>query len=122
MYNSVPFQYTTGASTNLTQLGAASGSTKLCGYVMNDTAAYDIFVKLWWGPQGTTPTVGTTVPTITIGVPAPSTTVTPGQVAQNFSNPIVGNGVLWMWITKLPAASDATATAAGDGIITLLLQ
>ena len=122
MYTSIPFTYTTLATTNLVQIGGASESTKIAGAQFINTAAYTIYVKLYWAPQGVTPVVGTSVPSMTIGVPAPVSTTAPGQFEANLSNPLLGNGILWMWVTKSPGASDTTATSAGDGILTLFIQ
>jgi hypothetical protein len=124
MYNSIPYQYLTKASTNLTNISGASETAKLCGYVIQNTSAVaDVYVKLYWSRQGEVPVVGTTVPDITFGVAVNATPVTTvSQVAQNFSNPIGRMGQLWMWVTPLAAATDTNGTGAGDGIITLLLQ
>ena len=122
MYNSIPFQYTTKASTNLAPISGASETAKLCGYVVvNTSATAGVFIKLYWSRQGEVPVVGTTVPDITFGL-TDATAPAVSQIAQNFSNPIGRVGQLYMWVTALPAATDTTATAAGDGIITLLLQ
>lgn len=124
MSNSVPFQYTTTASTNLVRVGGGSGAASLCeGVLLNTNTTYAIYVKLYWAPNGVTPVVGTTVPTVTYGVSATNgTTFVVGQTTMNLSNPITSNGQLWMWVTTNPAATDTTATAAGDGIITLFIN
>jgi hypothetical protein len=122
MHTCTPYKFTTTASTNLQQVSGASETCKIAGIVAQDTAAYDIFVKLYWSRQGEVPVVGTTVPDIQFGVPAPSTTVAPGQLVQSFALPIGRMGPLYVWVTQLPSATDTTATSAGDGIITLLLQ
>lgn len=122
MYNSVPFQYSTKASTNLVPVSAADQTAKIAGLVAVNVAAYDIFLKFYWSKQGEVPVVGTTVPDMTVGVSAPGTTITAGQLIASFDNPVCKMGQLWMWVTQLATAADTTATAAGDGIITLLLQ
>lgn len=124
MYNSIPFQYTTKASTNLVNVSGASETAKLAGYsILNTSAIADVYVKLYWSRQGEVPVVGTTVPDITFGVAAnatPATTVS--QASASFDNPVGRMGQLYMWVTPLPAAADTNGTGAGDGIITLLLQ
>lgn len=113
---SVPFQYTTTASTNLTTVrGGGSLAAKLKGYALYNNTGTTYYVKLWWGANGATPTVGTTVPHLTIA----STTAT-GAV-QSFPDGITNNGQLYMWVTASAAATDTTATSAG-GLITLLVE
>ena len=121
MANCVPFPLTTTATTNLVRINGGSQEGNLCGWVITNTAAYSIFVKLWWsGTLNTAPVVGTTVPTITITCPAASTTT--GGNTNNLANPCSGQGTLWMWVTKLAPATDTTVTAVGDGILTILVQ
>lgn len=122
MHTSTPYKFNTTATTNLQPVSGASETAKICGLIAQNTAAYDIFLKAYWSRQGEIPVVGTSVPDLTIGIPAPSTTVTPGQSINSIANPVGRLGQLWVWVTKLAADTDTTATAAGDGIITLLLQ
>jgi len=124
MYSSIPSTLVTLATTNLTPLGGGSETSKLAGYnFINTSAAANMFVKFYWGQNGAVPIVGTTIPNLTVAVPA--TAAAPaavGQVAQNWSNPLILNGTLWMAVTGAPAASDTTAVAAGQGVLTVLLQ
>jgi hypothetical protein len=122
MHTSTPYKFNTTASTNLQQISGASETAKIAGLIAQNTAAYDIFIKAYWSRQGEVPVVGTTIPDLTIGIGAPSTTVTPGQQFNSIANPVGRMGQLWIWVTKNAADTDTTATAAGDGIITLLLQ
>lgn len=121
MSSSIPFSITTGASTNLTKIGTPGGQTaNLKGWNITNTAAYAIFVKLYWSRDNSVPTVGTTVPTMTITCPAAATSG--GGTTIDLSDGVTGNGPLWCWITKLAAATDTTATVAGDGIVTLFIE
>lgn len=121
MSSSIPFAYTTGATTNLTKVGSAGGqAANLKGIVVTNTAAYAIFVKLFWSNTNTIPTVGTTVPQLTITCPAAATSG--GGTNISFPDGITNNGPLWMWVTKLAVVTDTTVTVAGDGIITLLIE
>lgn len=118
---SVPFQYTTTASTNLVNVGRAGAlAASLKGWNVTNTAAYAIFVKLWWGGQGALPTVGTTVPMLTITCPAAATSG--GGTSLSLPDGCTNNGQLWMWITKLAPATDSTVTVAGDGLVTLFIE
>lgn len=119
---SVPYKFTTAATTNLQSVRAGQ-TANLKGYSAVNSAAYPIFLKLYWfinTASASAPTVGTTVPSMTIGINAGSAIV----VGQSGSWPdgITGNGELWAAVTKLAADSDATVVASGDGIITLLVE
>jgi len=120
MSSSVCFTYTTAGTTNLTRIGTPGGSANLKGLVVTNTAAYAIFIKLYWDKGLGIPTVGTTVPALTITCPAAATSG--GGTLVDFSDGITGNGSLWMWVTKLAAVGDTTVTVAGDGIITILVE
>lgn len=116
------YKFTTAGSTNLNQV--RNGPAVFKGIVAVNTAAYAIFVKIYWfkpTASATGPTVGTTVPDLTFEVPALSTT-TPGLV-QTFINGVAARcGNLFVAVTKLAADTDTTAVLAGDGIISLLVD
>jgi hypothetical protein len=112
----------TGGSTNLNQVRNAPAKVK--GIIAVNTAAYAIFVKLYWfkpTASASGPTVGTTAPNVTIAIPALGTT-TPSGIAQSFTDGFTGDGNLFIAVTKLPADSDTTAVVAGDGLISLLVD
>ncbi len=111
---------TTAGSTNLTKVG---GPQKLKGLIGVNTAAYEIFVKFYWfipTASAEAPTVGTTVPDMTIGIPALGTTT--GTVNAYFQDGVMKNGVLYFAVTKLAADTDTTVVVAGDGIISVLYE
>lgn len=111
----------TAGSTNLTLID--DDPTKVVGLIAVNTAAYAIFVKLYWfkpTASAEAPTVGTTVPDVTIEIPALGTTT--GGVQETWPEGFSGAGKLYMAVTKLAADSDATAVVAGDGLISLLYE
>ncbi len=116
------FRLVTAATTNLTKVRDGPATVK--GIIAVNTAAYAIFVKLYWyAPTATAPapTVGTTAPNVTIEIPALATSG--GGIERSFTEGFTaGNGNLWMAVTKLPAESDATVVVAGDGLISLLVD
>jgi hypothetical protein len=121
MSSSVVYQLTTAGTTNLTRIGTAGSlGANVKGLVVTNTAAYAIFVKLYWDKGLGIPTVGTTVPALTVTCPAAATSG--GGTNLSFPDGITGNGQLWMWVTKLAAATDATVTVSGDGIIAVLVE
>jgi len=116
------FRLVTGATTNLNKVRQESPKVK--GIIAVNTAAYEIFVKLYWfrpSNGASAPTVGTTAPQVTIAIPALGTTT--GGVMQAFTEGFSGgDGDLWIAVTKLAADTDTTVVAAGDGLISLLVD
>lgn len=116
------FKLNTANTTNLTKLLDQGGT--LTGLAAVCTAAYAIFVKFYWYTPtvaNPTPTVGTTVPDITIEVPALGTTtgsVNPTIPPQGVSK----SGQLYMAVTKLATDADATVVVAGDGLISVFYE
>lgn len=111
------FKLNTGASTNLTKI--KDGQASLKGYVFVNTAAYAIFVKFYWytpTAAAPAPTVGTTVPDLTIQV------ATVASDHESFPDGMSKAGQLFMATTKLAADNDATVLVAGDGILTVLYE
>lgn len=112
------FKQNSANSTNLQRVGNVTG-IKCYGYNIVNTNAAIRYVKIYWGPpgnwssSGSTPTVGTDVPSITVLVPATSTAV--GNWVQGNGN----QGEMWMSTTTGAADSDATAVGAGDLLTSL---
>jgi hypothetical protein len=103
-------------------------ATILKGWTIVNVNAADRFIKFYWGAPGTfsssgdKPTVGTDIPKITVGVAAPSTTVTPGYTSASFPDGIRGAGQLWVAITALAADSDTTAVSSGDVLLSVYYE
>lgn len=115
------FKLNTGASTNLTKLKDLPANLK--GIAAVCTAAYAIFVKFYWytpTAAAPAPTVGTTVPDMTIEVPALGTTT--GGVLQSWPDGISKAGLLFMAVTKLATDADTTVVVAGDGLISVIYE
>lgn len=108
---SVPFKFTTTASTNLQPVRAGQ-SGNVTGFCCANVATA-IFVKLYW-TQGVAPTVGTTVPNWTMGVTASA------NIVQQLW-PVTGNGQLWVAVTAAAADGDSANAAAG-AVVTLLVE
>lgn len=115
------YKFTTANDTNLRQV-AAGPSVFLGGSFVNTTAD-PYYIKLYW-VVGDAPTVGTTVPNMTIGVPPfDDTTVgQPGTLCPSWPGGVTANGRLYIAVTGAAADSDTTAVAAGQGVITLLVD
>ena len=118
------FKQVSGASTNLTRVKTFGANVK--GWNIINTAATALFVKLYFYIPGSvaagtdSPTVGTTVPDITIEVPALGTTT--GSAVQSFPDGLSNKGDLWMATTVNPAPTDATAVGAGNLITSLFIE
>lgn len=116
---STPFKLTAANSTNLTKLKDIGSGVLKSVDAINTTAAA-VFLKFYWFPfnaSAAAPTVGTTVPDLTIEIPALGTTT--GNVNRDWSAGLSKAGVLWFAITNLVADSDNTAVAAGSAIVTI---
>lgn len=112
----VPYHFTTTASTNLQKVRSGSPA-KIKGYTIANVATA-IYVKLYWFtpvPTGDGPTVGTTVPNMTIGVAASA------NDHEGWPDGITGNGQLWVAVTAAAADTDSANAAAG-AVITLLVE
>lgn len=112
----VPFKFTTLASTNLQPVRAGQ-SAKLKGFAVANVATA-LFIKLYWfTPTATSvgPTVGTTVPNLTLGVTASA------NDHEGWADGITGNGELWVAVTAAAADSDSANAPAG-AVITLFVE
>jgi len=111
----------TANTTNLTKVKDQPANLK--GISCLNTSAAAIFLKFYWyipTPSAPTPTVGTTVPDMTIELPALGTTT--GNVIQSWPDGISKAGLLFLAVTNLAADSDATVVAAGAGLISVLYE
>lgn len=120
MSSAVTFKLTTGATTNLTRISSGSQAANLKYVICTNTAAYQLYIKLYWDKGLGIPTVGTTVPDIVITCPALGAN-NPGTNVPIDAG-VTGSGALWCWITKNAVVTDATVTVAGDGIIAFLIE
>lgn len=118
------FRLRTGASTNLNRIANAPAVLK--GLACFNTAAYAIYLKLYWfqpTASAEAPTVGTTAPDMTIAIPCNSADFSAvGQTLQSWSDGIIMPGSLWCAVTKLAANSDTTAVASGDGLLNVFYE
>jgi hypothetical protein len=115
-----PLKLATAGTTNLTLLKSGQ-NVNLVGVLGVNTAAYEIFVKFYWMSGTLTaipPVVGTTVPNLTLPIPALGTTT--GVANYYWSDGITFGGPCYFAVTKLAADSDTTVVVAGDGLITIL--
>jgi hypothetical protein len=114
--SSVPYKFTTTASLNLQKV--RDGQTaNLKGFAVANVATA-IYVKLYWfTPVGTGdgPTVGTTIPNMTLGIAASA------NDHESFPDGITGNGQLWVAVTAAAADTDSANAAAG-AVVTLLVE
>ena len=111
MSSSVPYKFTTTASTNLQPIGAADQGGNIKGISVANVATA-IYIKLYWAGSVT---VGTTIPNMTIGVTASANTLV------GFPDGITGNGQLWVAVTAAAADGDSANAAAG-AVVTLLVE
>jgi hypothetical protein len=116
------FKLNTANTTNLRQIkDQATGVLK--GISALNTTAAAIFLKVYWytpTAAAPTPTVGTTVPDITIEIPALGTTT--GNVNQSWPDGLSKAGLLFIAVTNLAADADATVVAAGSGLVSIFYE
>lgn len=118
------YKFTTANTTNLRQV--AQGPCVVKGASLVNTTADPYYVKLYWFRPtaiAATPTVGTTVPDMTIAVPPLDDTAgQPGTLCPSWPEGIAGGGQLFVAVTGAAADSDTTAVAAGQGVISLIVD
>ncbi|QBQ99256.1 hypothetical protein [Paraburkholderia pallida] len=106
------FRQVSLATTNLARVKLMGAN--LTGALIINTNAAARYVKLYESTD--TPVVGTTVPAMTIEVPASS------QLALAWPNGVNFSQTMWMATTDNAADSDATAVGAGDLITQLFVE
>lgn len=108
-------------TTNLTKL--KDGPATLKGVACVNTTVAAVFLKVYWfipSASAASPTVGTTVPDITIEIPALGTAT--GNVLQSWPDGLAKAGELYVAVTNLVADSDATAVAANSAIVSVFYE
>lgn len=118
------FKLTTANTTNLTQV--SGGPCVLRGASLVNTTDDPYYVKFYWYTptnSAPTPTVGTTIPNLTIAAPPLDATAgADGTLCPSWPEGVTGNGQLFIAVTGAAADSDTTAVASGQGVISLLVD
>lgn len=112
----------TTANTNNLQM-VPGGFRKLTGFSLIATTDAVYYVKFWWPQTGAAPSVGTTPADFVVACPALDATGSQGSVVASFPNGIQqATGPLWIAVVTGAADSDNTAVAAGQGVISLIVE
>lgn len=106
------FRQVSAATTNLARVKLYA--TNLKGALIINTNAAARYVKLYDSTDA--PVVGTTVPSLTIQIPASS------QLALTWADGVNFSATMWMSTTTGVADSDATAVGAGDLVTQLFIE
>lgn len=112
-------KFTAANTTNLTLLKDQGVGVLKSVDAVNTTAAA-VFLKFYWfipGASTPAPVVGTTVPDLTLEIPALGTTT--GNLNRDWAAGLQKAGVLYYALTNLVADSDNTAVAAGSAVVTI---
>lgn len=118
------YKFTTLNTTNLRAvLPNAQNATVVGAVLINTSVTTPMFVKLYWRQDGSDPTVGTTVPDLTLPCPAipANGTGTDGMASPNLQMGVGGVGKLYVAVTAAAGDADTTAVAAGS-IVQLLID
>lgn len=110
--SAMKFRLVSLASTNLNTVKQYGANLK--GALLINTNAAARYVKLYEDTDA--PTVGTTVPALTIDVPASS------QVSLTWPDGINFSKTMWVATTTGVADSDTTAVGAGDLYVQLFVE
>jgi hypothetical protein len=114
-----PYFLLSAGTTNLTQVSTQTANLA-GGSVINTNVAARYLKFYSSGANGANPVVGTTVPWLTVQLPASSQTS-----LSTIVSPFVGvgaSGPLWIATTVNVAYTDTTAITAGDLYISLFLE
>jgi hypothetical protein len=119
------FKLTTANTTNLTRV--AENQSVLKGLSLLCTTDAPYYVKFYWfrpNASAATPTVGTTVPDLTVACPPlDPATGADGTICPSWPEGVAkGPGQLFIAVTAAAADSDTTAVAAGQGIVSIILD
>lgn len=106
-------KFTTTASTNLTQIRSGQ-ACKVMGLSGTGVAAA-YYIHFYWVIGNVTPTVGTTVPQLTIQVP-----ITNGLTI-DWAGGITAPGALWVSVTGGPLDTDST-NATVSAVVSILVE
>jgi hypothetical protein len=93
-----------------------NGASDFLGVAVTSNETTAFFVKFWWsGNTNVAPTVGTTIPKLTLQVP-----ITGLSFHLNF--PLNNGGLLYWWASTLQADTDSTALVVGGDVLTLVFD
>jgi hypothetical protein len=93
-----------------------NGASDYLGIVVATAETTPFYIKLWWsGNTNVAPTVGTTIPKLTIEVPTTG-------LSSHLSFPLNNGGLLYWWASTNAADTDSTALVVGGDVITIIFD
>lgn len=108
------FHASTGTGTVAATL--INGASDLLGVLATSSETTPYYIKFWWsGNTNVAPTVGTTVPKVTVAVPTTG-------LSYQLNFPLNNGGLLYYWASTLPADTDATALVVGGDVISVIFD
>jgi hypothetical protein len=117
------FKLTSANTTNLTKI--KDGPANLKGVEFLNTGSADFYVKFYWfkpTDSAEAPTVGTTVPDLTILVATSATGSPDRSTSRSWPDGMTRDGQLYIATTVTAAVSGAAAIGAGAGILSVLYE
>jgi hypothetical protein len=108
------FHATTGTGTVAGTL--INGASDLLAVVATSVETTPFYLKFWWsGNSNLAPTIGTTIPKLTLAVPV-------AGVNFHLNFPLNNGGLLYFWASTNAADTDATALAVGGDVVTVVFD
>lgn len=93
-----------------------NGASDFLGVCVTSSETTPFYVKFWWsGNTNVAPTVGTTVPKLTVAVPTTG-------LSYQLNFPLNNGGLMYWWASTLPADSDSTPLVVGGDVITVIFD
>ena len=106
------------ASTVTTAVTATliNGASDFLGVAATSSETTPYYIKFWWsGNTNVAPTVGTTIPKLTIAVPTTG-------LSFHLNFPLNNGGLLYWWASTNPADTDSTVLVVGGDVITVIFD
>lgn len=92
------------------------GASDFLGVAVTSAETTPFYLKLWWsGNTNVAPTIGTTIPKITLAVPT-------AGLNFHLSFPLNNGGLLYWWASTNAADTDSTALVVGGDVVTIIFD
>lgn len=113
-----PFHITTATGTAALKQVSATGADFYGLTATNTASGAAFYVKLWWqgAANSAPPAIGTTAPSLTVGVTNSAATTL------SLNRPMNAGGPLWVAVTLNGADTDTNGVATGGDTVSLFVE